>query len=79
MLKNLPKPGEYWYRADGSKGGITILDVAHYENGVRIPLDMSSEHDPWVKYQYDDGQIHEKNWCGFMARFMPTENGWPKQ
>lgn len=80
-MRTFPKVGEYWYRADGSKDGITILDVAHWEKGERIATALSADErdgDPWIEYRYDSGQISEKNWCGFMARFMPTKDGWPK-
>lgn len=78
MERIFPKVGEYWYRADGSKDGITILDAAHWDKGKRICLALSGKDDPWIEYQYDSGQVSEKNWFGFMARFMPYPNGWKR-
>jgi hypothetical protein len=61
LNKRFPIPGERWYLADGAQGYITILSVD------------SDPIDPWIEYQYNTGEIHEKNWFGFWARFYWKE------
>lgn len=62
-MNKLPKPGEYWHRADGSPDGVTILSVEE------------DSTDPWIEYRYGSGSVHEKNWGGFMARFYFKSDG----
>ena len=55
-MNDLPKPGEYWTRADGSTDGVTVVSVG-------------SGNDPWITYRYDSGMISEKNLLAFRCRF----------
>ena len=65
MNTDLPKPGEYWHRSDGSLNGVTIISV---EKSA-----LSDLPDPWVTYEYVNGEVHEKNLLAFKCRFHRKE------